>query len=117
MRPRGAMDDQLLAEFHSIFTVGGDVNDPRRPHPNYSSLYKQKRNGYGDQEARRRRLLEEQKTRRKKNADYARRIVEGEEWEEEMEEEDWDEVDAGESMEVSLPVTLGGSAYASTVRG
>ena len=97
------MDDTLLAEFHSIFSVTGDVNDPRRPHPSFSSLYKQKRAGYGDQEERRRRALQEQKRRRRDYADYARKLVEGEEWEEEMEEkeeEGGDEVDQEQAMEV-----------------
>ena len=93
------MDDALLAEFHSVFSVSGDVNAPHRPHPNFSSLYKQKRAGFGDQEARRRRQLDQQKSRRKDYADYVRRIVDGEEWEEEMDEDDdgEDEVDMGDA--------------------
>lgn len=90
------MDDSLLSEFHAVFSVSGDVNAPTRPHPTYASLYKQKRSGFGEQEARRRRLLEEQRSRRKDYADYVRKIAAGEEWEEEMEEEesgDEDEVD------------------------
>ena len=69
------------------------MNAPTRPHPTFSSLYKHKRAGYGEQEGRRRRLLEEQRSRRRDHADYVRRIAEGEEWEEEMEEEDIDQVD------------------------
>ena len=97
-----SMDDSLLAEFHSVFSVTGEVNDTRRPHPSFSSLYKQKRAGYGDQEARRRRALQEQKRRRRDYADYARKLVEGEEWEEEMEEEEGgrDEVDHEQAMKV-----------------
>ena len=94
------MDDALLAEFHSVFSVSGDVNAPHRPHPNFSSLYKQKRAGFGDQEARRRQQLDQQKSRRKDYADYVRRIVDGEEWEEEMDEDDdggGDEVDMGDA--------------------
>ena len=81
------MDDSLLAEFHAVFSVSGDVNSPSRPHPNYSSLYKYKREGFGGQEARRRRLLEQQRSRRRNYVDYVRKIAEGETWEEEMEEE------------------------------
>lgn len=90
------MDDSLLADFHAVFSVSGDVNAPTRPHPTYSSLYKQKRQGYGEQEARRRRMLEEQRSRRKNYSDYLRKIAAGEEWEEEMEENEdgeRDEVD------------------------
>ena len=90
------MDDALLAEFHTVFSVTGDVNAPTRPHPTFSSLYKQKRAGFGEQEARRRRTLEEQRARRRDYADYVRKIADGEEWEEEMEDEaDEDEVDSG----------------------
>ena len=88
------MDDSFLHQFHGFFSVSGDVNAPNRPHPTFSSLYKHKRAGFGEQETRRRRLLEAQRNRRKDHADYVRRIAEGEEWEEEMEEEDTDEVDA-----------------------
>ena len=81
------MDDTLLAEFHNVFSVSGDVNAPTRPHPHYSSLYKHKRAGFGEQEARRRRLLEQQRSRRRDYVDYVRKIAAGETWEEEMEEE------------------------------
>jgi snurportin-1 len=85
------MDDSLLHQFHGFFSVGGDVNAPTRPHPTFSSLYKHKRAGFGEQETRRRRLLEEQRSRRRDHADYVRRIAEGEEWEEEMGEEELEE--------------------------
>ena len=103
------MDDALLAEFHSVFSVSGDVNAPHRPHPNFSSLYKQKRAGFGDQEARRRRQLDQQKSRRKDYADYVRRIVDGEEWEEEMDEDDddgEDEVDMGDAKVLNKVASL-----------
>ena len=93
------MDDSLLADFHAVFSVSSDVNAPTRPHPTYASLYKQKRHGFGEQEARRRRILEDQRSRRRNYADYVRKIAAGEEWEEEMEEdesgddEERDEVD------------------------
>ena len=80
-----------MAKFHCVFSVTGDVNAPTRPHPAFSSLYKQRRAGYGEQEARRRRLLEEQRARRRNHADDVRKIAEGEEWEEEMEEEEEEE--------------------------
>lgn len=89
------MDDSLLAEFHAVFSITGDVNAPNRPHPNYCSLYKQKRAGFGEQEARRRRMLEQQRTRRKDYIDYVRKIANGEEWEEEMDEEVMDENQGG----------------------
>ena len=98
------MDDSLLAEFQSALFVSSEVLDTRTPHPHYT-LYKQRREGYGDQEVRRRKLLEEQKTRRRDFADHARKIVEGKGWEEEeesggdrMEEGGFDEVD--DSMQV-----------------
>ena len=99
------MDDSLLADFQSAFTVSGEVNDTRAPHPHYT-LYKQRRDGYGDQEARRRKLLAEQRSRRRDYADYARKIVEGVPLEEEMEEDEgggFDEVDStptDEAMQV-----------------
>ena len=97
------MDDFLLAELQT-FSVGGDINDTKAPHPHYA-LYKQKREGYGDQEARRKKLLRQQKTRREDFTDYVRRIVDGEGWEE-MEEEDvggFDEVDTAEdAMQVCV---------------
>lgn len=86
------MDDALLAEFHAVFSVSGEANDPRAPHPHYT-LYKQRREGYGDQAERRRQLLEKQRLRRRDFADYVRRIAEGEMWEEE--EDGKDEVDTG----------------------
>ena len=85
------MDDSLLYQFQGFFSVGGDVNAPTRPHPTFSSLYKHKRAGYGEQETRRRRLLDEQRSRRRDHADYVRKIAEGEEWEEEMGEEELEE--------------------------
>ena len=69
--------DQLLQSFQGTFTVSLDQNDPNRPHPRLCE-FKFKREGYGDQETRRQRLLKEQKSRRQDYADYARRIVEGE---------------------------------------
>ena len=92
------MDDSLLAEFQAAFSVSGEVNDIRAPHPHYT-LYKQKRDGFGDQEVRRKKLLEGQKARRRDCADYARRIAVGELLDDdEMEEgEDYDEVDAADT--------------------
>lgn len=69
--------DDLLAGFQGGLSVSSDPYDPCRPHPRLSQ-YKLKREGYADQEARRRKALEEQNTRRKDFADYARRIIEGE---------------------------------------
>ena len=88
------MDDSLLADFHAVFSVSGEANDPHAPHPHYT-LYKRRKEGYGDQEDRRRKLLEKQRSRRKDFADYARKIARGETWEEEMEEGSYDEVDTG----------------------
>lgn len=94
------MDDSLLAEFQSTFMIGGDVLTVQGPVPHYT-LYKQKGGVFGNQELRRKRLLEEQKTRRRNYADYARKVVEGElsEEEEEMEEGAFDEVDSGTAAE------------------
>lgn len=101
------MDDALLAEFHAVFSVSGEANDPRAPHPHYT-LYKQRREGYGDQAERRRQLLEKQRLRRRDFADYARRIAEGETWEEEEKEEEGDdEVDAV-TLKEKASVTLSG---------
>ena len=102
------MDDSLLAELQS-FSVGTVINDTKAPHPHYA-LYKQKREGYGDQEARRKKLLREQKLRREDYADYVRRIVNKEAWEEMEEEEEeeggFDEVDKGDSKEDGMQVSL-----------
>ena len=106
------MDDSLLAQFHEVFSVSGDVNAPTRPHPAYTSLYKQKRAGYGDQEARRRRLLEQQRSRRRDYADYVRRIAAGEEWEEEMESDEDEE--GGRDMVDAGKVSSSISAHAQT---
>lgn len=80
--------DQLLQDFQSSVSVTFEVNDPNRPHPRLSD-FKFKREGYGDQESRRRKLIEEQKTRRRDFVDYARMVVEGEVYsdEDDMEEE------------------------------
>ena len=98
------MDDSLLAELQS-FSVGTVINDTKAPHPHYA-LYKQKREGYGDQEARRKKLLRQQKLRREDYADYVRRIVNREAWEEMEEEEEggFDEVDKGDSKEDGMQV-------------
>lgn len=69
--------EDLLAGITDGLSVSSDPYDPSRPHPRLSQ-YKLKREGYADQEARRRKALEEQNTRRKDFADYARRIIEGE---------------------------------------
>ena len=102
------MDDSLLAELQS-FSVGTVINDTKAPHPHYA-LYKQKREGYGDQEARRKKLLREQKLRREDYADYVRRIVNKEAWEEMEEEEEeeggFDEVDKGDSKEDDMQVCV-----------
>ena len=100
------MDDSLLAELQS-FSVGTVVNDTKAPHPHYA-LYKQKREGYGDQEARRKKLLREQKLRREDYADYVRRIVDKETWEEMEQEEEggFDEVDKGDSKEDGMQVCI-----------
>ena len=94
------MDDSLLAVFQGAFSVSGEINDTYAPHPHYN-LYKQKREGYGDQESRRRTILEEQKARRRDFSDYVRKVVDGE-----MLDEDEDEMEEGggidevDSMEV-----------------
>ena len=68
--------DELLQDFQSSVSVTFDLNDPNRPHPRLSE-FKFKREGYGDQESRRRKLIEEQKSRRRDYVDYARMIAEG----------------------------------------
>ena len=65
-----------MAGFQGAFSVAVDPYDPSRPHPRFSQ-YKVKREGYGDQEARRKKALEEQCLRRKDFCDLSRRIVEG----------------------------------------
>ena len=90
------MDDALLAEFQSTFLIGGDVVTAHGPIP-HRSLYKQRGDGFGSQEARRKKFLEEQKVRRRNYADYARRVVEGDllEEDDEMEEGAFDDIDQG----------------------
>lgn len=103
------MDDSLPTEFQSAFSISGEVNNIRAPHPHYT-LYKQKRDGFADQEVRRRRLLEGQRARRRDYADYARRIAVGEVIEEDEMDEGggYDEVDANEVTQccVTLPLQL-----------
>ena len=98
------MDDSLLAQFQSSL---GEIHDSFRPlHPHYT-LYKAKGEGYGNQEARRRRFLEEQQNRRRDYADHARQIAEGGDIMEEdsddgaMEEGGFDEVDAAQASPTS----------------
>lgn len=78
--------DDLLIGLQGTF-LNSDLYDPSQPHPRLSQ-YKEKRLGYGDQESRRKRLLEEQKSRRSDQANYARRIAFGrlEDSDEEMED-------------------------------
>ena len=107
------MDDTILAEFQSTFLISGEVHDTHVQHPHYT-LYKQKRDGFADQAARRRKMLEDQKSRRKDYANYVRKIIDGDELEEfEMDkgdEDGFDEVDddfkpkeaCGETMQVSF---------------
>ena len=80
--------DSLLQGFQNGCSVSFDVNDPIKPHPRFSE-FKFKREGYGDQESRRRKLMEEQKSRRREYMDYARMITEGQVYSDEdnMEEE------------------------------
>lgn len=105
------MDDTVLAQFQSTFLLGGEVNDPHTAHPHYS-LYKAKKEGYGSQEARRKRFLEEQKTRRRNFADHARKIAEGDELSDdsdgEMDEDGgMDEVDkAGDDSKLVGPAVV-----------
>ena len=101
------MDDAILAQFQSTFLLSGEVHDPSTPHPHYS-LYKQKRDGYASQEARRKKFLEEQQSKRRDFTDHARKIAVGEIEEDsdgEMEEGAFDEVDSSDKdasgMEVS----------------
>jgi snurportin-1 len=68
--------EDLLAGFEGTLSVATDVYDVSRPHPRFSQ-YKIKREGYGDQEARRMKALEDQGKRRKDFFDHSRRIVEG----------------------------------------
>ena len=99
------MDDSLLAELQSTLTCV-DVHSTYTPHPHYT-LYKQHKDGYTNQEVRRKKILENQKARRRDMMDYARRIVEGEEGPDEedlMEEGAFDEVDTT-MEEVKKPVS------------
>lgn len=68
--------DDLLSSLQSSFTVATNPLDPTGPHPRLSQ-YKFTRDGYGDQEARRKKALAQQGQRRRDFADYSRRIVEG----------------------------------------
>lgn len=93
------MDDSLLAEFQSA-ALSVDVHSTYSPHPHYT-LYKQHKDGYSNQEVRRQTMLARQKSRRRDFMDYTRRIVEGEECElteDQMNEDDFDEIDATETV-------------------
>ncbi len=103
------MDDSLLAEFQSTFMIGGDVvTNTHGPHPHYA-LYKQRGAGgtFGNQEERRKKFLAEQKARRRNYADYARRVVEGDLSDDDMEEGAYDEVDEGTSDQEKPPAANG----------
>lgn len=69
--------EDLLRGFQGTFSVTLDINDTSKPHPRFSD-FKFKREGYGDQEFRRQKVMEDQKSRRRDYLDYARRVVEGE---------------------------------------
>ncbi len=69
------MDDALLAELQTA-SISGDVHSAYSPHPHYSQ-YKQHKDGYTNQEVRRRKILQSQKSRRRDFMDYSRLIVEG----------------------------------------
>ena len=89
------MDDALIAGLQTA-TISTDVHSTYTPHPHYSQ-YKQHKDGYTNQEVRRRKILESQKSRRRDFMDYSRLIVEGVECEmpEDNDGEDgMDEVDA-----------------------
>ncbi len=96
------MDDSVLEQFQSTFLVSGDVHDTAKAHPHYG-LYKAKREGYGSQDARRRKFMEEQKSRRRNFADMARKIADGSDMSEEDNEEEME--DGGEMDEVDGDVS------------
>ena len=86
--------DELSKQFYGSFAVAEDPNDPARPHPRFSQ-YKLKQEGYGDQDARRKRMLEEQKDRRRDAIDFIRKIAEDQLWEDDDMEEEGREINQG----------------------
>ena len=90
------MDDlvlQLAGNFHcatSPFSTSA-------PHPRLES-YKQKGEGFGDQDKRRKKAIELQKKRRRDYIDLARRIADGEDVSESEDEEDRDSMDSSEKV-------------------
>lgn len=68
--------DDILSSFQGAFSVATNPLDPSGPYPRLTQ-YKFKREGFADQEARRKKALQEQCLKRKNFADLSRRIVEG----------------------------------------
>ena len=76
--------EALTVSLQENVSITIDPLDTSRPHPRLTH-FKQKREGYGDQEARRARILEEQRSRRRDLTDYARKIA-FEEYDDDMED-------------------------------
>lgn len=85
--------DDLVQQLAGSFHCAASPLSTSAPHPRLES-YKQKGEGFGDQDGRRRKAIELQKKRRRDYVDLARRIAEGEEVSESEGEE-------GDSMESS----------------
>ena len=86
--------EELSKQFYGSFAVAEDPNDPARPHPRFSQ-YKLKQEGYGDQDVRRKRMLEEQKDRRRDAIDFVRKIAEDQLWDDDDMEEEGREIKQG----------------------
>ena len=92
--------DSLASNLESAFSVTHRPNDPNKPHPRFG-MYKSKSEKFGNQEVRRKKILEIQKKRRDDFMGIARDIAIGNvDPDEEEEEFDMDEGDE-ESMDTS----------------
>ena len=81
--------DSLASNLESAFSVTHRPNDPNKPHPRFS-MYKSKSEKFGNQEVRRKKILEIQKKRRDDFMGIARDIAIGNVDPDEEEEQEFD---------------------------
>ena len=89
--------DDLVQQLAGSFHCASSPLSTCAPHPRLES-YKQKGEGFGDQDRRRRKAIELQKKRRRDYIDLARRIAEGEEVSESEDEEGGDSMESSEKI-------------------
>lgn len=89
--------DDLVLQLAGSFHCASSPFSTSAPHPRLES-YKQKGEGFGDQDRRRRNAIELQKKRRRDYIDLARRIADGEEVSESEDEEERESMDSSEKV-------------------